>query len=423
MENMEKRWFVFESKMIYYYKRKTSHTPLGILPITKRSKVYISTQKKIKKKNCFEVDIPGQRIYLISAPSEQERDGWIAIIQSVIDSEQRDNLTLKDFKVISVIGRGSYGKVTLVEKNDTHELFAMKSLQKGKVLDVRQIEQTMAEREVLMKAKHPFLISLKYSFQDEERLYMVLDYANGGDLFHHLRKFGKFSLEQVRLYAAELVLGLDYLHKMDIIYRDLKLENVLLLSDGHLKITDFGLVKLNVTDKAKGTKTLCGTPEYMAPEIILETGYGKSADWWSLGILLYEMFVGVPPFFSENTNLLFQKVLKAPLKFPQQVPQDARDLISKLLQRDPSKRIKIAEIKKHSFFSVFDWDKVYRRETEPVFKPQVDEISDVSNFDEGFTQEDLSNSVIEVSVMGRVENNLFKDFSFFGDQDVEKKLK
>ncbi|KAJ5071551.1 non-specific serine/threonine protein kinase [Anaeramoeba ignava] len=416
----KKRWFVIQGKMMYYYKKEKDVTPLGAIPLSEKTTAKIA--ENVKKANCFEVDVPGKRTYYICGQSEDDRQKWIETILSTIRASNQPKVSLEDFDIVSVLGRGTYGKVQLVQKKDNGTYYAMKSLHKGRLAISQQVEQTLAEKDVFLRARHPFLVSLHYSFQSDEKLFMILDYANGGELFFHLRKEGKFSNERVRLYAAEIVLALEYLHKLDIVYRDLKLENILLSDDGHIKITDFGLVKTNISEEKNGTKTICGTPEYMAPEVLLEIGYSKSVDWWSLGVLMYEMLVGLPPFYSEDMNVLYQKILRQPLKFPPDVPELARDLIKKLLIRNPKKRIGSSNedslpIKSHPYFAIFDWEKVYKKEIEPSFKPEIKEVTDISNFDQEFTKEKGENSVPDVSVMGRISQKAFDGFTFMENVD------
>lgn len=211
------------------------------------------------------------------------------------------------FKILRVIGRGSFGKVFLVQKRDTKELFAMKVLKKEDVLNRNQIAHTKSERQILSKVKCPFIVNMHYAFQTPDKLYMVMDFLNGGELFFHLRKSEKFSEDRIRFYAAEIILALENLHQQGIIYRDLKPENILLDQEGHIRLTDFGLSKEGIFRKNQDrTFTICGTPEYLAPEIIRGEGHGEVADWWSLGTLLYEMQVGFPPFMNSNKIQLMQ---------------------------------------------------------------------------------------------------------------------
>jgi len=210
-----------------------------------------------------------------------------------------------DFELLKVIGKGSFGKVMQVKKKDDGQIYAMKVLRKEAIIARKQVDHTRAEKAILQKIEHPFIVKLNYAFQTEDKLYMVLDFVNGGELFFHLKKEGKFSEERVRLYSAEIALALHHLHSRDIVYRDLKPENILIDADAHICITDFGLSKEIISDEV--THTFCGTPEYLAPEVLKGQGHGCPVDWWSLGTLIYEMLTGLPPFYSQNINIMYQK--------------------------------------------------------------------------------------------------------------------
>ena len=257
-------------------------------------------------------------------------------------------------------------------------------------------------------------MKLYHAFQTDEKLYLVLQFLPGGELFFHLKEETKFDVERAKFYAAQIVLAIEHLHKNDIIYRDLKPENVVLDADGYVVLTDFGLAKTNITN-ATPTYTFCGTPEYLAPEILKGQGHAKSVDWWSLGILLYEMMVGLPPFYSENINEMYELILKAPLKFPNFIPADAQSLLRGLLEREEFKRLgggptDALEIKSHPFFSNIDWDQLYERKLEPPFRPQLKDGDDIKYFDEEFTSERAVDSFAEV--IDKEENQNFDDFDF-----------
>ncbi|KAJ6230059.1 non-specific serine/threonine protein kinase [Anaeramoeba flamelloides] len=394
-----------------------------MLPLT--NSVIVDYAKKGRKKFVFSVNIPSARIYFISAKSEEDRDDWMKAISDTIKTQKTDKLSLKDFRVISIIGKGSDGKVTLVKELNSGQLYAMKIIKKSSVADNEQISQTMSERNVLMRVKHPFLIGLRYSFQTEEKLYMVLDYAPGGELFYHLKKSKRFPETLACLYVSEIILGLEHLHRMDVIYRDLKLENLLLDQEGHIKITDFGLVKTDLNKKFGGkTKTICGTPEYVAPEILLDEGYEFSVDWWSLGILLYEMVCGIPPFFSEDKEELYSLILDAKIKIPFYVRDSTKDLITKLLTRNPKKRLGYngaEEIKNHEFFDGIDWEKLYNRGYTPEFIPTINKKDDLQNFDQKFTSIPISipNKKKKKSSKKNTQND-FQGFTYIGEiQGIE----
>jgi serum/glucocorticoid-regulated kinase 2 len=225
------------------------------------------------------------------------------------------------FDILKVLGKGSFGKVLLVRKKDDGKLYALKTLQKAMLYKRRQILHTMTERNILEKLNHPFLTTLEFAFQTKDKLYLGLNFCGGGDIFFRLRQDKRFTLRRARFYASEVLLGLEYMHGMDIIFRDLKTENLLLDMQGHLSLTDFGLAKEAVTGSGieGGTKTFCGTPEYLSPEMLENRGHGKGVDWWALGIVLFEMLTGFPPFYDQNTQLMYKNILVAPVSFPPHV--------------------------------------------------------------------------------------------------------
>lgn len=288
---------------------------------------------------------------------------------------QKHKLSVNDFELLKVIGRGSFGKVMQVRKKDTNCVYALKSIQKAKIVSRSEVRHTLAERSVLAKINNPFIVPLKFSFQSPEKLYFVLAFVNGGELFDHLEKERRFDVNRSRFYTSELLCALECLHGFNVVYRDLKPENILLDSQGHIALCDFGLCKLKLKDEDY-TNTFCGTPEYLAPELLLGKGYNKTVDWWTLGILLYEMLTGLPPFYDQETNEMYRKILSHPLTFPagHVVPPAAKDLLTKLLNRNPDERLGAkgsAEIKAHPFFDGIDWRKLLERKYAPAFKPDV----------------------------------------------------
>lgn len=306
-------------------------------------------------------------------------------------------LTMNDFELLKVVGKGSFGKVMQVKKRDTQRVYALKTLRKAHIISRSEVNHTLAERTVLAQINNPFIVPLKFSFQTPEKLYLVLAFVNGGELFHHLQREGKFEINRARFYTAELLCALECLHGFNVIYRDLKPENILLDYTGHIALCDFGLCKLNMKEDDK-TNTFCGTPEYLAPELLLGQGYTKSVDWWTLGVLLYEMLTGLPPYYDENTNEMYRKILQDPLQFPQDMDRDAKDLLSKLLNRDPTKRLGAngaAEIKSHRFFETIDWRRLLQKKIQPSFRPNVLNAMDTKHFDPEFTQEMPMDSVVD----------------------------
>ena len=324
---------------------------------------------------------------------------------------------LEDFKVLKVIGRGSYGKVCLVEYLPTKEIYAMKSLKKDVLIEEDQIESTILEKEILQNLDHPFLCGLIFCFQTEDRIFFVMPFLSGGELFHHLKKFNRFSEEMVKFYGAQISIALQYLHDKNIIYRDLKPENILVDEKGYLRLTDFGMAKkLKNNEKAI---SFCGTPEYLAPEIIAGQEYDQNIDWWSLGIIIYEMLCGVPPFYLENLDKMYEMIQNSEVTFPSNIylSYEAKDIIYKLLKKDVRERLGyvsgIVEVKNHPFFKGIDFHEIELKRVESPFIPQIDNNTDVQNFDETFTKEDVETSYIQKNSMDIIKANQhkFDDFS------------
>lgn len=292
----------------------------------------------------------------------------------------------------------------------------MKSIRKAHIISRSEVNHTLAERTVLAQINNPFIVPLKFSFQSPEKLYLVLAFVNGGELFHHLQKEGKFDVTRARFYTAELLCALECLHGFNVIYRDLKPENILLDYTGHIALCDFGLCKLNMKEEDK-TNTFCGTPEYLAPELLLGKGYTKSVDWWTLGVLLYEMLTGLPPFYDDNTNEMYKKIVQEPLHFPgpEIVPPDAKDLLTRLLDRDPERRLGArgaAEIKSHAFFESISWEKLLQKKIQPTFRPNVLNAMDTGNFDKEFTSEVPTDSVVDGDYLSQSVQMQFTGWSY-----------
>jgi len=308
--------------------------------------------------------------------------------------QELKKIGFEDFIIRKVIGQGSFGKVLMVSKKDVvggnNKVFAMKVLNKSTIIARNEVDHTRSEKSILMKLEHPFLVKLHFSFQTSDKLFFVMDYINGGELFFHLQRDKRFSEDRVKFYAAEIVSGLDYLHSAGVIYRDLKPENLLLTRDGHIVMTDFGLSKEGLHDKFDRTGTFCGTPEYLAPEVLEGKGYTKAVDWWSFGTLVFEMLTGLPPFYSEDVQEMYSKIMTADLEFPGFMGADARDLLSKLLERNDEIRLQDAAIiKKHPFFKSIDWEALKQKKIPPPFIPEVTGDDDTTNIDEAFTGMDI----------------------------------
>uniref|UniRef100_A0A8C1QHF4 non-specific serine/threonine protein kinase n=1 Tax=Cyprinus carpio TaxID=7962 RepID=A0A8C1QHF4_CYPCA len=320
------------------------------------------------------------------------------------------------FELLKVLGQGSYGKVFLVRKirgSDTGQLYAMKVLKKA-TLKVRDRVRSKMERDILAEVNHPFIVKLHYAFQTEGKLYLILDFLRGGDLFTRLSKEVMFTEEDVKFYLAELALALDHLHSLGIIYRDLKPENILLDEEGHIKVTDFGLSK-EAIDHDKRAYSFCGTIEYMAPEVVNRRGHTQSADWWSFGILMFEMLTGSLPFQGKDRKETMALILKAKLGMPQFLSPEVQSLLRALFKRNPSNRLGagpdgVEEIKRHIFFATVDWNKLYRREIKPPFKPAVGRPEDTFHFDPEFTSRTPTDSPgVPPSANA---HQLFRGFSF-----------
>ena len=259
----------------------------------------------------------------------------------------------------------------------------MKILDKVKIIKLKQVEHTMNEKRVLYSINFPFVVNLVYHFQDNSNLYMIMDFVNGGEMFTHLRKVGRYSESHTRFYAAQVCMVFEYLHYLEILYRDLKPENILIDSHGFLKVADFGFAK-----KVKGrTWTLCGTPEYLAPEIILSKGYNKAVDWWAFGVLMYEMAAGFPPFTADQPIQIYEKIVAGKIRYPSHFSSDLKDLLKNIIQVDLTRRYGnlkngVADIKNHRWFSGVDWIALYRREIPVPYAPKVKHPGDASNFDD-----------------------------------------
>ncbi|KAF1354332.1 camp-dependent protein kinase A [Lizonia empirigonia] len=292
--------------------------------------------------------------------------------------------SLTDFTIQRTLGTGSFGRVHLVQSKHNQRFYAVKVLKKAQVVKMKQVEHTNDERRMLQQVKHPFLITLWGTFQDAKNLYMVMDFVEGGELFSLLRKSQRFPNPVAKFYAAEVTLALDYLHSHNIIYRDLKPENLLLDRHGHLKITDFGFAK-EVPDI---TWTLCGTPDYLAPEVVASKGYNKSVDWWSLGILIFEMLCGFTPFWDGGSPMkIYENILKSRVKYPPYIHPDAHDLLQKLITPDLTKRLGnlhggSKDVMNHPWFAEVTWDRLQKKDIDAPYVPPVRAgVGDASQFD------------------------------------------
>ncbi len=317
---------------------------------------------------------------------------------------------LEDFIFGKTVGTGTFGRVRLVRLRQHEKFFAMKIMAKTDIIRLHQVDHIFSEKFLLSRLACPFIIRLYSTFQDETYLYMLLEYAIGGELFTYLRRAGRFSISSTRFYASQIVLALEYLHSLGIVYRDLKPENLLLDARGNLKIADFGFAKVIPDNR---TWTLCGTPEYLAPEIIIGRGHGRPVDWWALGVLIYEMAAGYPPYYDETPFQIYEKILAGRLEFPDHFDEPLKDLLTGLLIADPARRLGCGvggaeDVKSHVWFTGVDWISVQKREVPAPFIPPFKHAGDTGNFEE-YPEDDFGNSNND-QLNGNQERSIFIEF-------------
>ncbi|EGC31721.1 hypothetical protein DICPUDRAFT_39515 [Dictyostelium purpureum] len=326
-----------------------------------------------------------------------------------------NSIDLTKFTILALVGKGGFGKVFQVQNNESQKIFALKIIKKNHIIARKSVFNTISEKDILKRISHPFIVSLHYAFQNEKKLYLVMDFVNGGQLFGHLKREGILTEDQVKYYLAELILALEHLHNNNIIHRDLKPENILIDSDGHCILTDFGLAKEDVIEESSGS--FCGTLEYMAPEMIQSKAYGKAVDWWSIGVLCFDMLVGTTPFEHKNRALMQDKIINEKPKYPKFISTTARSFINGLLHKDPKRRLGskgATEIKQHPFFKSVQWRKMESKEIKPPFIPTTNGINDISNFDrEGLKGEHQQRDSFSSSPMlSSSQQAFFKNFSY-----------
>ncbi|KAK0201750.1 protein kinase C1 [Desarmillaria ectypa] len=347
--------------------------------------------------------IPGHRVVPAQPPVRQ--------------ATKKRKVGLDDFNFLAVLGKGNFGKVMLAEEKKTNGLYAIKVLKKEFIIDNDEVESTRSEKRVFLaaaKERHPFLLGLHSCFQTETRVYFVMEYVSGGDLMLHIQR-KQFSLRQAKFYASEVLLALEYFHANGIIYRDLKLDNILLTLDGHVKVADYGLCKEEMWF-GQTTSTFCGTPEFMAPEILLEQRYGRAVDWWAFGVLTYEMLLGQSPFRGDDEDEIFDAILEDEPLYPITMPRDAVSILQKLLTRDPNRRLgstkeDAEEIKRQPFFKDVSFDDVLNKRIPPPYFPTINGSADTSNFDEEFTREQPTLTPVHGQLSSRDQAE-FNGFSY-----------
>ncbi|XP_051759581.1 protein kinase C zeta type isoform X2 [Ctenopharyngodon idella] len=357
--------------------------------------------------------------------AEDDAEDLKAVVDGIEGIQISQCLGLGDFDLIRVIGRGSYAKVLLVRLKKNEQIYAMKVVKKELVHDDEDIDWVQTEKHVFEQAStNPFLVGLHSCFQTESRLFLVIEYVNGGDLMFHMQRQRKLPEEHARFYAAEICIALNFLHEKGIIYRDLKLDNVLLDQDGHIKLTDYGMCKEGIRP-GDTTSTFCGTPNYIAPEILRGEDYGFSVDWWALGVLMFEMMAGRSPFdiITDNPDMnteeyLFQVILEKPIRIPRSLSVKAASVLKGFLNKDPKERLGcqvqtgFTDIKAHTFFRSIDWDQLEQKQVTPPFKPQITDDYGLENFDTQFTNEPVQLTPDDEDVIKRIDQSEFEGFEY-----------
>merc|ERR1719512_654882 len=343
------------------------------------------------------------------------------------ESAKTGMISLVDFDLIKVIGRGSYAKVLMVELKSTKRIYAMKVIKKELVTDDEDIDWVQTEKHVFETASnHPFLVGLHSCFQTSSRLFFVIEFVRGGDLMFHMQRQRRLPEEHARFYSAEICLALNYLHERGIIYRDLKLDNVLLDHEGHIKLTDYGMCKEGIRP-GDTTSTFCGTPNYIAPEILRTEDYGFSMDWWALGVLLYEMLAGRSPFDivgatdnpDQNTeDYLFQVILEKTIRIPRSLSVKAASILKGFLNKNPADRLGchkesgFMEIMTHPFFKTIEWELLEQKQIPPPYRPRLESERDLANFPPEFTDEPVQLTPDDPSIIGKIDQSEFEGFEY-----------
>ncbi|KAH0790494.1 AGC family protein kinase [Histomonas meleagridis] len=397
-----------KNKVFSIKKNKTSPKPELQIKIKPTTLVHVYENEKVPR---FVISNEGESDVCLAAETPDDVMAWVVALRSATFQNQV-KLSMDSFNIISVIGRGFYGKVMLVEMKSDGNLYAIKTVHKSRLISSRKVHTILNERNILVRANNPFIVQLKYAFQTDTKFYLVMEYVPGGELFRHIRENGKLTHQMAILYIAEIALALDYLHSIGVIYRDLKTENILLGADGHIKLTDFGLSK--DLSYLEVTSSFCGTTEYIAPEIIKREPYSYMIDWWALGILTYELLFGVTPFFNRNRSRMFQAITNDSPPYPPDTDPKVSDFINKLLTKDPKKRSGFSQLKNHPFWNGLNFDDVMAKKIKPAFIPDVkDKVP--NNFDSEFTEEPAADSI--ASAVEQSSSN-FPGFSYAA-MDIE----
>lgn len=510
----KKRWLVLKGSSISYFASPDNKLK-GIISLENST---VQFNNDSKKKSAFSITTP-KRIYNLIANTEEEANSWVEAIM-LANGQKKPKVGINDFEVLKVLGRGTCGKVQLVRHKQSRKLYALKSMSKAKLEEINLVNQILTEKDALLSINHPFIVSARYTFQTDTKVFLVLDYAAGGELLKHLESeyensenllmseddiknasqldsysysynfdddyesesesksekvvdnnspnttikfkeniginsclpitqydsnnYGGFPLNRVRIYAAEIAQAIKYMHSIGIIHRDLKPANILLDKDGHIKLTDFGLVKEKMFGKCAKTSTFCGTPLYAAPEIVQRKPYGRSVDWWSFGVIIYELIFYDSPFSSDNLKNLCKQIVEKNLQFPKKyaiegqiynennqvnddvnnkklIPFVVYDFLTKLLAKDPMDRLGANnedEIFNHPFFEGISMTDLLDKKIEIPWKPKLKNEYDVSFFYEEFTGEEALISIEDPSLVARETNEAFANFSFTNENNL-----
>ena len=349
---------------------------------------------------------------------DSDQDSLNDFIEKHDDNPLGIKLTFHDFDKLKVLGKGSFGEVLLVKLRANGKYYAMKILIKKQVKLRHQEVHTKAERDLMVKINCPFIVNIKFAFQDNEKLYIITEFMQGGEMFFHLHKERRFSNEKTKFYVIEMILAIEFLHKNKMLYRDLKPENIMVDASGHIKLTDFGLSKMVSKPKEKAF-TICGTPQYLAPEILSDEGYDSSVDWWSLGCVMYEMLVGKAPFRIPKGAYLSAEIYKQRITLPEFVTPEARDLISQLLVPNPKKRLgygteDATKIKANHYFDGINWEDAWNQKLTPPFVPELKNETDLTYFDKMFTNEKIEESEVS-GIPESIVGSEYKGFTYVTD--------
>ena len=382
------------------FKNQNQELPEKIININFETKIIPNLENNLR----FSIEFQNGNI-IFEAETEEIVMEWILAFKSIFINDK--TTTMESFNIISVLGRGFYGKVMLCSRKNDGLYFAIKSVRKSLLIKTKKVSSVFNERNILIKIQFPFIVSLCFTFQSPTKFYFGLEFIPGGDLFKYIQIKKKLEIEEIRFYIAQIALTINYLHSKGIIYRDLKPENILLDHLGYIKLVDFGLSK--EISPQNFTSTFCGTSDYLAPEIIKKENYNYSIDWWSLGILTYELFFLKSPFYNENISDLYENILTKNPIYPNDFSNDIIDFINSLLIKDPLKRFNFNLLKNHKFWNNLNFEKILKKEIQPLYIPIINNNLIYSNFDSNFTKEIPNDSL---ATPPGDQNIHFMNFSF-----------